>query len=147
MKKKFFKRAMALAMAAAMTVSLAACGGDDGQQMGNTGSSSDGGGQAASSGVASDGGSQAETPQIEETTLTIRVMNEFRNLDKVLERYEEMTADDPIMSNIHLDFAWVAGGDYKDKLTTAMIGQEDFDLMFCGGWHGLSAFIPVSYTH
>ncbi|MDE7045932.1 MAG: hypothetical protein K2O97_13170, partial [Acetatifactor sp.] len=96
MKKKFFKRAMALAMAAAMTVSLAACGGDDGQQMGNTGSSSDGGGQAASSGVASDGGSQAETPQIEETTLTIRVMNEFRNLDKVLERYEEMTADDPI---------------------------------------------------
>lgn len=141
MKKKFFKRAMALAMAAAMTVSLAACGGDDGQQMGNTGSSSDGGGQAASSGVASDGGSQAETPQIEETTLTIRVMNEFRNLDKVLERYEEMTADDPIMSNIHLDFAWVAGGDYKDKLTTAMIGQEDFDLMFCGGWHGLSAFI------
>ena len=52
-----------------------------------------------------------------------------------------LTADDPVMSKIHPEFAWVAGGDYKDKLTTAMIGQEDFDLMFCGGWHGLSTFI------
>ena len=79
--------------------------------------------------------------QMEDTTINIRVMNEFRNVDKVLEQYEEMTKDDPIMSKIHLNFSYVAGGDYKDRLTMAMVGQEDYDLMFCGSWHGLSTFI------
>ena len=45
------------------------------------------------------------------------------------------------MSKIHPEFTWVAGGDYKDKLNGVMIGNEDFDLMFCGGWHGLTGFI------
>lgn len=136
---------MSFALAGAMTLSLAACGGNDdsgssteqqsGQQSGQQEQSSD---SAESS---SDEGSQAQAPEMEDTTIKIRVMNEFRNLDKVLAKYEEMTKDDPIMSKIHPEFAWVAGGDYKDKLTTAMIGQEDFDLMFCGGWHGLSTFI------
>lgn len=145
MKNKVFKKVMSFALAGAMTLSLAACGGNDdsgsstgqqsGQQSGQQEQSSD---SAESS---SDEGSQAQAPEMEDTTIKIRVMNEFRNLDKVLAKYEEMTKDDPIMSKIHPEFAWVAGGDYKDKLTTAMIGQEDFDLMFCGGWHGLSTFI------
>jgi putative aldouronate transport system substrate-binding protein len=74
-------------------------------------------------------------------TINIRVMNEFRNLDKVLARYSELTRDDPVMSNIRPNFTFVTGGDYKDKLTTAFIGQEDYDLMFCGSWHGLQTFI------
>lgn len=141
MKKKLFKKAVALALAGAMTMSMAACGNDDSEssQSNSQGSSQNGSKQSEQQGD-STGGSQ-ETPQIEDTTIKIRVMNEFRNLDKVLAKYEEMTADDPIMSKIHPEFVWVAGGDYKDKLTTAMIGQEDFDLMFCGGWHGFTTFI------
>lgn len=137
MKKKLFKKAVALALAGAMTMSMAACGNDD---SGSSQSNSQTGGKQSEQQGGSTGGSQ-ETPQIEDTTIKIRVMNEFRNLDKVLAKYEEMTADDPIMSKIHPEFVWVAGGDYKDKLTTAMIGQEDFDLMFCGGWHGFTTFI------
>ena len=155
MKNQFLKKTMALALAGAMTLSMAACGKDDAgsdskadsQQSEQQESSAEDPGKSAEENSQASGeeapeeGGQAEAPQIEDTTIKIRVMNEFRNLDKVLAKYEEMTADDPVMSKIHPEFAWVAGGDYKDKLTTAMIGQEDFDLMFCGGWHGLSTFI------
>ncbi|MCR4618692.1 MAG: ABC transporter substrate-binding protein [Lachnospiraceae bacterium] len=79
--------------------------------------------------------------EFKDTTINIRVMNEYRNLDKVVAKYEEMVANDPILSKIHLNFSFVAGGDYKDKLTMALAAQEDYDLMFCGGWHGLSNFI------
>ena len=92
----------------------------------------------------SDSAANADTAaapvEMEDTTISIRVMNEFKNLDKVVARYEEMTKDDPVMSRIHLDFQWVAGGDYKDKLTMSLAAQEDFDLMFCGAWHGLNTF-------
>ena len=155
MKNQFLKKTIALALAGAMTLSMAACGKDDAgsdskadsQQSEQQESSAEDPGESAEENSQASGeeapeeGGQAEAPQIEDTTIKIRVMNEFRNLDKVLAKYEEMTADDPVMSKIHPEFAWVAGGDYKDKLTTAMIGQEDFDLMFCGGWHGLSTFI------
>lgn len=133
MKSKIIKKTVALALAGAMTFSLAACGNDsgDGRQEATGGNS----------GEVSDSGVPVSASQMEDTTIHIRVMNEFRNLDKVLAKYEEMTKDDPVMSKIHPEFVWVAGGDYKDKLQTAMIGQEDFDLMFCGGWHGLSSYI------
>ena len=144
MKNKFFKKAMALAMAGTVVLSLAGCGGDDGSGNSSQNNNQQSGQQEASAGnsaeTPSDAGS-GSAPEMEDTTIHIRVMNEFRNLDKVLEKYEEMTKDDPIMSKIHPDFVWVAGGDYKDKLSGVMIGQEDFDLMFCGGWHGLSTFI------
>lgn len=143
MKNKFFKKAMALAMAGIVVLSLAGCGGDDGSGNSSQNNNQQSGQQESTSGSASETPSDAgnETVEMEDTTIHIRVMNEFRNLDKVLEKYEEMTKDDPIMSKIHPDFVWVAGGDYKDKLSGVMIGQEDFDLMFCGGWHGLSTFI------
>lgn len=134
MKSKTFKKTVALALAGAMTFSLAACGND------NSGNSGGGGRQESTGGNASSR-TPADASQMKDTTIHIRVMNEFRNLDKVLEKYEEMTKDDPIMSKIHPEFVWVAGGDYKDKLQGVMIGQEDFDLMFCGGWHGLSGYI------
>ena len=141
MKSKLYKKIMALAMAGAMTLSLAACGGNDASQ--DSGQQSSGQQSAGGSSEDSQDGEE-QVAEMEDTTIHIRVMNEFRNLDKVLAKYEEMTKDDPIMSKIHPEFVWVAGGDYKDKLTTAMIGQEDFDLMFCGGWHGLSGFIQDS---
>ena len=140
MKKKFLKKAVSLALAGAMTLSLAGCGNDADPNTGNQSAGNQQ--QEQSAGNSAEGGNQADAaPQMEDTTIKIRVMNEFRNLDKVLAKYEEMTKDDPIMSKIHPEFVWVAGGDYKDKLTTAMIGNEDFDLMFCGSWHGLSTFI------
>ncbi|GHV01570.1 sugar ABC transporter substrate-binding protein [Spirochaetia bacterium] len=73
--------------------------------------------------------------------ITIRIMNEFKNLDKVLAQYRELTKDDPEMAKINPDFKWVTGGDYRDKLSMALVAQEDYDLMFCGSWHGLASYI------
>lgn len=141
-KNSFLKKGMALALAGAMTFSLAACG-NDAQESNNSTPQSGSGQQAGNDGQqggdTQQGGSEA--PVMEDTTIKIRVMNEFRNIEKVLAKYEEMTKDDPVMSKIHPEFTWVAGGDYKDKLNGVMIGNEDFDLMFCGGWHGLTGFI------
>jgi putative aldouronate transport system substrate-binding protein len=74
-------------------------------------------------------------------TINIRIMNEFKNADKVLARYAELTKDDPVLSRIKPRLSWVTGGDYRDKLSMALVAQEDFDLMFCGSWHGLTSFI------
>ncbi|MBQ7637138.1 MAG: extracellular solute-binding protein [Lachnospiraceae bacterium] len=127
--KEFLRKATAMLLAAAMTVALTACGAkEEGSVTDNKTSKTEAG---ASSG----------TVKMKDTTIKIRVMNEYRNLDKVVKKYAEMTANDPVMSKIHLDFSYVVGGDYKDKLTMAIAAQEDYDLMFCGGWHGLSNFI------
>lgn len=146
-KKEAFKRAAALAMAGVMTMSLTACGGDNTTDTSSdTGNTADAGKAdvAANTEADSDSDANADTAaapvEMEDTTINIRVMNEFKNLDKVVAKYEEMTKDDPVMSKIHLDFQWVAGGDYKDKLTMSLAAQEDFDLMFCGAWHGLNTF-------
>ena len=146
-RRSLLTKAASLLLAGIMTASLAACGSS--QQTGGAAESS----QSAASDSASaqtdaaadDASGETEAQeaavQMEDTTINIRVMNEYRNIEKVLEKYEEMTQDDPIMSKIHLNFSYVAGGDYKDKLTMAMVAQEDYDLMFCGDWHGLSTFI------
>lgn len=147
-KKEAFKRAAALVMAGVMTMSLTACGGgdEDSTPSDTTGASSDTGDTNSAgksdAGTSVDQGTDAAAApvEMEDTTINIRVMNEFKNLDKVVAKYEEMTKDDPVMSKIHLDFQWVAGGDYKDKLTMSLAAQEDFDLMFCGAWHGLNTF-------
>lgn len=138
-KKDLFKKVTAVALAGAMTLSMAACGAS---QESASGSAADTAvSEAAADSADAEGEEQAAAPEIEDTTINIRIMNEFRNIDKVLEKYNEMTADDPIMSKIHLNFSYVAGGDYKDKLTMALVAQEDYDLMFCGSWHGLTTFI------
>lgn len=124
-KKAFPKRVTSALVAAVMALSMSACASSNAQST----ISED---QTAKS---------AGAPQIEETTINIRVMNEYRNVEKVVDRYNELTADDPVMSKIHLNFSYVIGGDYKDKLTMALAAQEDYDLMFCGGWQGLSTFI------
>ncbi|MCR5154979.1 MAG: ABC transporter substrate-binding protein [Lachnospiraceae bacterium] len=118
--KEFFKRVLAMLMIMVIGAALAACGGKDSNDA---------------------AGGTNGTGKMKDTTIKIRVMNEYRNLDKVLKKYEEMTKDDPIMSKIHPEFTFVVGGDYKDKLTMAVAAQEDYDLMFCGGWHGLSNFV------
>lgn len=130
----WLKKLTALILAGAMAFSLAACGsgGDDGDKP-------DSESGTPSAVTPSDSASMAEN--MEDVTIHIRIMNEFKNLDKVLAKYEEMTKDDPILSHIHPEFSWVAGGDYKDKLTMAMVANEDYDLMFCGSWHGLTTFM------
>lgn len=85
----------------------------------------------------SDGGGDVT----QDTTIKIRVMNDYGNIDPIIEAYEERVKDDPIMSNIHLEFEYVGGGDYKDKLSMAVTAQEDYDLMFAGSWHGLDGYI------
>ena len=139
-KSKVFKKGMALLLTGAMAVSMAACG-NASQDTGNTSSGTTASKETANVSTAGTEDNTSTVPEMEDTTINIRVMNEYLNLDKVLEQYNEMTRDDPVMSKIHLNFSWVAGGDYKDKLTMALAAQEDFDLMFCGSWHGLSTFI------
>lgn len=125
-KRTLFKRVTALALTAVMSVSMLACGAKE---------------EETSQQKVAPGEKVEQVQEMKETTIKIRVMNEYRNLDKVVAKYEEMTKDDPILSKINLEFSYVAGGDYKDKLTMALAAQEDYDLMFCGGWHGLSTFI------
>ena len=76
-----------------------------------------------------------------ETIINIRVMNEIKNVSKVIARYQELVKDDPELRMILPRIVYVPGGDYRDKLNMAMVGQEQFDLMFCGSWHGLTLFI------
>lgn len=140
-KKSLFKRAAALAMAGVMTMSLTACGGSSGTDSTPSDTTNSTGNTDASTDVSTDNAVASGVTEMEDTTINIRIMNEYKNLDKVLDKYAELTKDDPIMSKIHLNFSWVTGGDYKDKLTMALVAQEDYDLMFCGSWHGLTTFI------
>lgn len=130
--KHWIKKFMSLVLAGIMILSLAACGG-------NNNDSGNSNGDTPDTVTPTTPDDMAEG--MEDVTIHIRIMNEFKNLDKVLAKYEEMTADDPILSHIHPEFTWVAGGDYKDKLTMAMVANEDYDLMFCGSWHGLADFM------
>jgi putative aldouronate transport system substrate-binding protein len=138
-RKGLLKKAISFVCATAMSMSLAACGStasatEDAPEKETTQS-------VTETTTLADENTPASARVTEDVTLNIRVMNEFRNLDKVVEKYNEITASDPEMSKIHLNFSFVPGGDYKDKLTMALAAQEDYDLMFCGGWHGLSKFI------
>lgn len=130
-KNHWLKKFMALILAGIMVLSLAACGGGNGSTDDDPGTPS----------TVTPVGREEMEETMKDVTIHIRIMNEFKNLEKVLAQYEEMTKDDPILSHIHLDFSWVAGGDYKDKLTMAMVANEDYDLMFCGSWHGLTSFM------
>lgn len=143
-KRELLKKTTAVALVGAFALSLAACGNDSkGSEDGSkTQESSDASvSDAGNSSAEESSAEEASVPEIEDTTINIRIMNEYRNLDKVLDKYVEMTKDDPVMSKIHLNFSWVAGGEYRDKINTLLIGQEDYDLMFCGSWHGLPTYI------
>ncbi len=134
----WLKKAMVTLLAGSMALSMAAC---------NSGESSSSNSVSTGTNTSSGGGSSSTSseapsvPEMPDTTINIRIMNEFKNLDKVIAKYEEMTKDDPILSHIHPEFTWVAGGDYRDRLSMAMIAQEDYDLMFCGSWHGLTTYM------
>ena len=132
---RWIKKLMAFLLAGMMVLSLAACGGKDN----DTPKQNDDPGTTPPAVTPTEPEDMAN--EMEDVTINIRIMNEFKNLDKVLAKYEEMTKDDPILSHIHPEFTWVAGGDYRDKLTMAMVANEDYDLMFCGSWHGLTTFM------
>lgn len=130
------KRVTATIMAAAMVMGLVACGSaESSQEIGSDTSS-----QTANSTEAGESNVEA-SPITKDVTINIRVMNEVKNVDKVIAKYEEMVADDPVMSKIHPNIEYVIGADYKDKLNMALSAQEDIDLMFCGSWFGLTKFI------
>lgn len=77
----------------------------------------------------------------EDITINIRAMNQYTNLDRILEKYYELVADDPNLKHVKLNFHYVTGADYMDKLTTAIVAQEDIDLMFVGSWQGRTNYI------
>ncbi len=77
----------------------------------------------------------------EDITINIRAMNQYTNLDRILDKYYELVADDPNLKHVKLNFSYVTGADYADKLTTAIVAQEDYDLVFMGSWQGRSNFI------
>ncbi|MBP3198057.1 MAG: hypothetical protein J6N21_13765, partial [Butyrivibrio sp.] len=137
-RKGLLKKTTSMACAIAMAMALLACGSavSEEKEAGEDTAES-----VADTTTLSDESTPAASKITEDVTLNIRVMNEYRNLEKVVEKYDELTASDPVMSKIHLNFSYVPGGDYKDKLTMSLAAQEDYDLMFCGGWHGLSKFI------
>ena len=95
-------------------------------------------------GLAGFGGAEVKAGSMditEDITINIRAMNQYTNLDRILDKYYELVADDPNLSHVKLNFSYVTGGDYKDKLTTAIVAQEDVDLMFVGSWQGRTDFI------
>lgn len=142
-KRTLWKKMMALTLAGTMALSLTACGGsgssDNGEGDGEAAQETEK--EAAPGEIVDETEPVEAVVEMEDTTINIRVMNEFKNVEKVVAKYEEMVKDDPVLSKIHLNFTWVTGGDYKDKLTMALAAQEDYDLMFCGSWHGLTGFI------
>lgn len=125
------KKLKALAIGMSLTCFLTAC-----SSAGKSSSSSDVG--ASKDSADSSTSSQAT---MEPTTINIRIMNAFTNLDKILEVYYDKVKDDPILSKITLNFSYVTGADYIDKLSLAISAQEDYDLMFCGSWQGLNNYI------
>ena len=135
-KKSFGTKVTAIIMAAAMAMGITACGSAEGTSEPVVDTT-----QAESSAVAGASKEEAAAPITEDVTINIRVMNEVKNVDKVIAKYEEMVAEDPVMSKIHPNIEYVIGADYKDKLNMALSAQEDIDLMFCGSWFGLTKFI------
>lgn len=140
--KKSMKKVVAVLLMLAMVFSMAGCKKED-----DTSSSDSSVTKAPAE--TSEAGETAEPADdraaigaaMDDVTLNIRIMNEFTNMDKVVAKYEELTKDDPILSKIHLNFSFVTGADYKDKLAMAMNAQEDYDLMFVGSWQGLNDYI------
>lgn len=130
---KAMKKGVAFALAAAMVLGMAGCG--DSTGAGNPSETKGGSSGSSTDSVSSDANSGGET------TINIRLMNDVINVDKILDVYYEETKDDPVLSKIKLNITSVAGADYKDKLTLAITAQEDYDLMFCGSWHGLNDFV------
>jgi putative aldouronate transport system substrate-binding protein len=84
---------------------------------------------------------QAVGAAMGEVTLNIRVMNEIRNTDSIINEYYKRVANDPILSKVRLNINFVTGGDYRDKANMLLNTQdEDIDLMFLGAWHGLTDY-------
>lgn len=75
------------------------------------------------------------------TTLNINILNEFKNLDKVLDVYYDKVQADEVLKDVDLNVTYFTGGDYSEKLSMAMNAQENYDLMFIGAWHGIDNYI------
>lgn len=131
------RKLLALALSLSMAVSLAGCGGGDTAAPTNLENSA-----GTDNADSATGGASADGNLIsKDVTINIRVMNQYTNLERILNKYYEMVADDPNLSHVKLNFSYVTGADYKDKLTTAIVAQEDIDLMFVGAWHGRNNFV------
>ncbi len=136
-KKELLTKGTALFVAAMMALGLTGCGAGAGSD-GATALDNE---KVATAETVKEAEPVAASPITEDVTINIRIMNEVKNVDKVIAKYEEMVKDDPNLSKIHPNIEFVIGADYKDKINMALSAQEDIDLMFCGSWHGLTKFI------
>lgn len=121
--KKTLKRAGSLLLAGAMAASLAACGGSGGSA---SGSESGGGSAASATGVSAP----------EETTLKVYLFGQAEDFDKVVEKFEQETAD---TLNIKLDVIWSDSQTHREKIPLMMANQEEADLVFDAYWMNLSS--------
>lgn len=141
------KKVLAVLLSIGMTVSLAACGGGNEVSSGSSSpeqeAEAESESEEAESGVSQskEGGNSDGALVTEDITINIRAMNQYTNLEKILDKYYEMVADDPNLSHVKLNFSYVTGSDYMDKLTTAVVAQEDIDLLFVGSWQGRTNYI------
>lgn len=133
------KKLVALLLIMTLLFSLAACnksnGSDSGKEVNTTPKS-----ESDTDTKAGEGDSSGALIT-KDITINIRAMNQYTNLERILEKYYELVKDDPNLSHVKLNFSYVTGADYKDKLTTAVVGQEDLDLLFVGSWQGRTDFM------
>lgn len=145
-KQNVVKRVVSILLVLAMMFSLVACGTKnknekDSSQTTSTETKEETTESSTTKEQSDPNSREAIGAAMKDTTINIRLMNEFTNMDKVVAAYEEAVKDDPILSKVHLNFSFVTGADYKDKISMALTAEEDYDLMFCGSWQGLSSFI------
>ena len=72
------------------------------------------------------------------TELNIYMVGEFKNIDKVIEKFEEETKD---TLNIKLNIKTNTSADHKEKLPLMLATGEDIDLVFDAYWLNLSKMV------
>ena len=136
------RKMLALLLCTSMAVTMMGCAGD-GSATENTSADNTVETKNDTSGekVKTDTESEGDQLITEDITINIRAMNQYTNLDRILDKYYELVADDPNLSHVKLNFHYVTGSDYMDKLTTAIVAQEDIDLLFVGSWQGRTDYV------
>lgn len=137
--KQFKRSSRILALVLALMLAFTACSKSDNKK--NTTNANTETNTDTNTATSTPAEESPDAVQMEDTTIKIRVMNDYGNIDPIIAEYENRVKDDPIMSKIHLEFEYVGGGDYKDKLAMTVSAQEDYDLMFCGSWQGQDGYI------
>lgn len=137
MKKKF----LAMLLVASMVFSFAGCSKGKNKEAEDASTSSEVAEDAKTETNTDSANDESSALITKDVTINVRAMNQYTNLDRILDKYYELVADDPNLKHVKLNFNYVPGADYKDKLTTAVVAQEDIDLLFVGSWQGRTDFV------